>query len=234
VSATDHVIQKGRWAFDDEVAFVFDDMLARSIPAYAEMRRVVSEIGRRFLREPGRVVDLGTSRGEALASLLDYKPNALGIACEIAPPMAAHARTYLARFANVAVTECDLRRDYPTLDEVDVVLAVLTLQFVPIEHRWTILANARDSLRPGGALVLVEKVLGSTPATDRLLVDAYLDRKRENGYSDEEIDRKRLALEGVLVPVTAETNEQMLSRAGFDAVEPVWRSLNFAGWVAVR
>lgn len=234
MTATDHVIQERRWAFDEEVAFVFDDMLARSIPAYGEMRRVVCEIGRRFLREPGRVVDLGTSRGEALASLLDYRPGATGIAVEIAEPMARHARGYLARFANVEVAEIDLRTGYPSLDEVDVVLCVLTLQFVPIEHRYRVLDEALRSLRAGGALILVEKILGASAFSDRLLVDAYLDRKRENGYSDEEIDRKRLALEGVLVPVSAETNERMLAGAGFAQVERVWQSLNFAGWLAVR
>jgi tRNA (cmo5U34)-methyltransferase len=86
----------------------------------------------------------------------------------------------------------------------------------------------------GGAFVLVEKVLGSTAESDAVLVAAYYDTKREAGYTDEEIDRKRLSLEGVLVPVTARWNEDMLSRTGFRDVECIWRTLNFAAWVAVK
>ena len=56
----------------------------------------------------------------------------------------------------------------------------------------------------------------------------------ENGYSAEEIERKRLSLEGVLVPVTARMNEDLLRSAGFDQVDCFWRWANFAGWLAIR
>jgi hypothetical protein len=63
-------------------------------------------------------------------------------------------------------------------------------------------------------------------------------RERANGYGEEEgeeeIERKRLSLEGVLVPVAAEWNEDLLRRAGFDEVECFWRCLNFAGSVAIK
>ena len=34
----------GAWAFDQDVADCFDDMLARSIPQYVEMRRACYEL----------------------------------------------------------------------------------------------------------------------------------------------------------------------------------------------
>jgi tRNA (cmo5U34)-methyltransferase len=58
--------------------------------------------------------------------------------------------------------------------------------------------------------------------------------KRENGYSDSQIDCKRLSLEGVLVPVTARRNEELLHQEGFTSVDCFWRHLNFAGWVTVK
>ena len=39
-----------------------------------------------------------------------------------------------------------------------------------------------------------------------MMVAFHLEMKRRKGYSQEEIDRKRLSLEGVLVPVTAKWN----------------------------
>ena len=46
------------------------------------------------------------------------------------------------------------------------------------------------------------------------------------------VERKRLSLQGVLVPLTAKWNEDALARAGFRSVEPIWRCLNFAAWIA--
>jgi hypothetical protein len=74
------------------------------------------------------------------------------------------------------------------------------------------------------------------PATalDERFVEIYLNLKRANGYTREEIDRKRLSLEGVLVPVTARWNEDALRSAGFSSVDCFWRWMNFAAWVAVK
>ena len=69
---------------------------------------------------------------------------------------------------------------------------------------------------------------------NRLFVEEYLALKERNGYSREEIDRKRFSLEGVLVPVTAAWNEDMLRGCGFRSVDCFWRQLNFAGWIAVK
>ena len=69
---------------------------------------------------------------------------------------------------------------------------------------------------------------------NNLYVSEYLDMKARNGYSQEEIDRKRYSLEGILVPLTAQWNEQMLRAAGFKYTDCFWRWMNFAGWVAIR
>jgi tRNA (cmo5U34)-methyltransferase len=54
------------------------------------------------------------------------------------------------------------------------------------------------------------------------------------GYTDEQIERKRLSLEGVMVPVTPQRNEQIMWGSGFTHVECFWRWINFAGWVAIK
>ena len=86
----------------------------------------------------------------------------------------------------------------------------------------------------GGALIIVEKVLGETAKLDKTFVDLYYAMKARNGYSHDEIERKRLSLEGALVPVTSKFNEMLLHGAGFREVDCFWRWMNFAGWVAIR
>ena len=228
---------EGKWAFDGEVTSCFDDMLARSIPQYAVMRETVTRLALRHARPDTAIVDLGCSRGEALAPLVGALAGSnrfIGI--EVSEPMLAAARERFAdhiRFGAVEILSMDLRTAFPEC-RASVVLSVLTLQFTPIEYRLEIVGRVFDALEPGGAFILVEKVLGSGPSLNRLFVEEYLALKERNGYSRDEIDRKRFSLEGVLVPVTAAWNEDMLRGCGFRSVDCFWRHLNFAGWIAVK
>lgn len=81
---------------------------------------------------------------------------------------------------------------------------------------------------------MVEKILGANAQINQMMADAYAALKAEHGYSQEAIERKRLSLEGVLVPVTAQWNEELLAMAGFSCVDCFWRWMNFAGWLAVK
>ncbi len=116
----------------------------------------------------------------------------------------------------------------------DAVFSVLTLQFTPIEYRPHIVEKVYESLRPGGAFLLVEKVIGATASADRGFVELYRKHKHRAGYTLDEIQRKAAALEGVLVPVTDAWNRELLTGAGFRTVDCYWRFLNFAGYLAVR
>lgn len=69
---------------------------------------------------------------------------------------------------------------------------------------------------------------------DEAFVELFLEIKKQNGYSQAQIDRKRLSLEGLLVPVTARWNVELFREKGFAAVDCFWRHLDFAGWVAVK
>jgi tRNA (cmo5U34)-methyltransferase len=227
----------GRWEFDDEVTNVFDDMLERSIPQYDTMRGLVFELGKEFVPENGMVVDLGCSRGGSLAPFVaTFGDQAAYVGVEVSPPMLDACRKRFAReiaAGSVSLRDLDLRTGYPNV-EATLTLSVLTLQFVPMEHRPRVVRDAYEHTAPGGAFVLVEKVLGNSGRTDQLMTRLYHGLKRANGYGDEEIERKRLSLEGVLVPAAAGWNEDLLVRAGFEEVECFWRCLNFAGWIGIK
>jgi len=233
----DQVIPKDKWAFDGEVTAVFDDMLARSIPQYDIMRQACFDLGCRYVQPQTDIVDLGCSRGEAMAPLIDrYGAHNRFIGIEVSPPMLEAAR---ARFKGlidcgvVEIRDLDLRTAYPPA-KASLTLAILTIQFTPIEYRQRILRDAFKSTVSGGAFIMVEKVLGNCSEIDEAMIHNYYNLKSEHGYSQEQIERKRLSLEGVLVPVTAHWNEEMLRTAGFSQVDCFWRWMNFAGWVAIK
>lgn len=245
ISAEPPFEQNG-WKFDARVTEQFDEMLSRSIPQYPVMREACFDVGSRFVRPQTEIVDLGASRGEAIAPFIEsFGINNYYTLCEISEPMyealqkrfdgwlkATEINKHLCRMMQIC--RIDLRHDFPKFYQSSLTLAVLTLQFIPIEHRFSMVQKIFDKTVSGGALIIVEKILGKNAHLDDIFVDIYLKRKRNNGYSDEEIQRKRLALEGVLVPMTAKANEEMLFDAGFERVECFWRWMNFAGWVAIK
>lgn len=242
MTTRDETMPAGKWTFDEGVTDAFDDMLERSIPAYNVMRELTTKLAIRFATPHSTIVDLGCSRGSALRPLVDhFTPTAdegmrfLGV--DVSEPMLAAAQRTFAADRRVHIGHHDLRRGWPDQyapQPVSVVLAVLTLQFTPIEYRQRILRAIYENLAPGGALLLVEKVLGFNARLHDVFDDEYLAFKGRSGYTDEQIARKKASLEGVLVSQTAAGNEWMLQRAGFDAVDAYYRWLNFAGWVAVK
>lgn len=128
---------------------------------------------------------------------------AIGI--DVSQPMIDAAKDRFKREVErgvVKIDNFDLRAGFPPV-LASVTLCVLTLQFTPIEYRLRIMQDIYDHIMPGGALILVEKVIGGSAKLNASMVDIYYDLKSRNGYSQEQIERKRLSLEGVLVPMTA-------------------------------
>lgn len=233
----DNVMPTGKWEFNQEVTDCFDEMLQRSIPAYDEMRDLVRKIGTRFLKMNKAVVDIGCSDGLAVEPFV--RKHALEntfYLFDVSEPMleACGKRFgYQSHHENFFIQNYDITQGLPDMNAC-LILSILTLQFTPIEYRQKIIQSIYDRLEPGSALILVEKVLGSDYEIDKMLVDEYYHLKADNAYTQEQIAAKRKSLEGVLVPITAKWNEDMLKEAGFKSIDCFWRYLNFAGWVAIK
>jgi tRNA (cmo5U34)-methyltransferase len=227
----DKVIKHGKWEFDEDVTKVFDDMLQRSIPEYESMRDLIYRVGRNFVNKDSTLIDLGCSRGESFRRFAADGVKIIG--CEVSKPMIEACRMTYEDFSNVAVVDMDIKKDFPK-ERADLTLSVLTLQFIPIEYRHDILRRIYENLNEHGAFILVEKVLGNSADVERILVDTYYSIKSDHRYTQEQIESKRKALEGVLVPITSKWNEEMLYNAGFKTVDGFWRCCNFCGWLALK
>ncbi len=109
-----------------------------------------------------------------------------------------------------------------------------TLQFIPPADRLPLLSNIARGTRTGGVLVLSEKIRFEDPVVERELVALHEAFKRENGYSDLEISRKRTALEKVLIPEKLDTHQDRLREAGFSRSQVWLQCFNFASLLAFR
>jgi len=226
--------------FNERVARVFDDMVARSVPYYDEVQRLQADLAVDFLpRAASLVYDLGCSTGTTLQLIAAHPrcpEGARFVGVDNAPAMLAQAEAKLAPHlaaGRVELLHADLNAGIE-LQPCRLVLLNWTLQFVRPLYRESLMRRIFEALEPGGALFLSEKVLVSDSLLNRLYIEHYLRLKRSRGYSDVEVQRKREALENVLVPYRVEENREMLERAGFRSIDLFFRWLNFACWVALK
>ena len=227
----------GDFTFDESVAEVFPDMIARSIPGYSNIITAIGMLTERFVTPSSQVYDLGCSRGAAtLAMRRNIKvPEVKIIGVDNSLPMVERARSHIAAFHSEVPVEI-LCEDIRQIDIQNASMVVLnfTLQFLPPEDRLTLLQKIYQGLNSGGVLVLSEKFRFEDTQIDDLLIDLHHQFKRANGYSELEVSQKRTALENVMRTDSIATHKQRLQEAGFKHMELWFQCFNFGSMLAVK
>lgn len=230
---TDSIFEDFR--FTPQVAEVFDDMLARSVPNYGQVIGMVAQLLQKSMHPGDTVYDLGCSTGATLVELARRLPQDL-LFCGVdnSPAMIAKASLKAASYAKKQIRFAE--QDITKIEIVNAGAIILnyTLQFVRPMLRADFVKKLHNSLRPGGVLILSEKVISHDPRLNRTFIDFYHDFKRAQGYSEIEISKKREALENVLIPFSIEENKKLLIDAGFSTVETFFQWFNFVSFVAVK
>ena len=120
------------------------------------------------------------------------------------------------------------------INNASVVALNFTLQFIPQPQRFALLEKIYQGLKPGGVLLLSEKVKGENTLVDDLLIDLHHDFKRANGYSELEISQKRSAIENVMRPETLNAHFERLSEIGFTNTQVWYQCFNFCSMIAIK
>lgn len=227
----------GKFRFDEKVARVFDDMLSRSVPFYGEVQKMIAGLAADRYRPGEKIYDLGCSTGTTIVSLCEaIEDDGLRIiGVDSSKPVIEKARGKItdAGFAEKTELVCANIMDVE-LSKACVVIMNYTLQFIPPELRIKLLGRIHDALSEGSILLLSEKVLENDPATSDLFIEKYHAFKRDMGYSEMEIAKKREALDQVLIPFTFEKELELLSKVGFSKTSIFFKWFNFASFMAVK
>jgi tRNA (cmo5U34)-methyltransferase len=225
------------FTFNDQVAEVFDDMLSRSIPCYAQVIDCMAALLRRKARPGSTVYDLGCATGTTLLELARRLPDLdlRYVGLDNAPAMLAKARRKAEMYSKadlVRFREEDITR--VELPDGGVILCNYTLQFIRPPTRPQLARRLYAALPPGGLLLVSEKVISHDPILNRVYIDLYHRFKLRQGYSELEIAAKREALENILIPFSIDENRDLLAQAGFSSVETFFQWFNFASFIAVK
>ena len=225
------------FVFDDKVADVFDDMINRSVPGYQSIIKMIQTLSARYVTADSSVYDLGCSLGNATDAIIRGLKVPVCYVFAIDNSMSMIQKCKNKKFEsnkNVNLKfECADMLDYPVSNASMVVLN-FTLQFVAPEKRDLLLKKIFDGMRSGGILVLSEKVRFKDQRVDNLLTEIHHEFKRENGYTDLEISRKRSALEQVLIPETIDCHIKRLLNAGFKSADVWFQCFNFTSMLAIK
>lgn len=230
-------LKSNDFKFSRKVANVFDDMVNRSVPFYAEIQRMIAEIAADLAQENTDLYDLGCSTGTSFLLMdktIDQNVRFVGI--DDSPDMLQKCASKLDKAGMDKPYDLrvgDLNKGIG-VSNASVVILCLTLQFVRPLYRARLLKTIYDGLVPGGALIMVEKILAEDSRFNRDFIEYYYNYKRRQHYSELEISQKREALENVLVPYKLSENIIMLLEAGFGHHEVFFKWYNFVGLIALK
>jgi tRNA (cmo5U34)-methyltransferase len=223
--------------FGKDTAVVFDDMLNRSVPYYAEMQRMIGEIATDYVVKGTHLYDLGCATCNAFFELDPILPKDVKfIGVDFSQDMLDRAREKIA--------QAGMKRDYELIcadlnDDIEitnacVVIMNLTLQFIRPVRRQRVMTNIAKGMLPGGCLLVVEKVLSKDSKINRSFIKYYYDFKQRNGYSEMEIAQKREALENVLIPYRLEEDYELFLDSGFSFADVFFKWYNFCGIIGIK
>jgi tRNA (cmo5U34)-methyltransferase len=230
--------------FDSSVAEVFDSMAARSIPMYAEAHRLHAYMTRRFIqaqekhKKPLRVLDVGASTGgffEALHREMWIPP------AQTIPGLELYAIDTSAPMLEKIAEKLPIVKRYEmdvlelgTLDvRFDIINVSYVLQFLQPDKAVTAVHEMARSCNPGALLLISHKEKIVSGFSD-LFQERYIEFRKENGYSDKEIEAKTRALKNSMFPQNNAIIEQILESAGFSQVQETSRWLQFCSMAAIR
>ncbi|MCB4775782.1 MAG: carboxy-S-adenosyl-L-methionine synthase CmoA [Sulfurovum sp.] len=223
-----------KFEFDEAVASVFDDMLSRSVPFYDEVRKLIISLILAKEKEGMKVLDLGSSTAKFL----------LDLHSKMKVPMKLKGLDNSQAMLDRAEQKCqafgaDIELEFADMlayhyDNEDIIVANYTLQFIRPIQRLELVKKLYDGLSKDGIFIFSEKVVFENKVLDKQIIDIYYAYKKEQGYSEYEIARKREALENVLIPFTLKENIQMCKEAGFSKIETIFQWANFVTFVVKK
>ncbi|WP_157989872.1 carboxy-S-adenosyl-L-methionine synthase CmoA [Candidatus Erwinia haradaeae] len=232
------ILEPKDWVFDKRVVDVFPDMIQRSIPGYNNLISMIGVLAKKCVKSNSQVYDLGCSVG---TTTLEIYKNITVKGCKIIAIDNSSAMVECLRHGVkscissdilVEVFEEDIRRI--SIKNASLVILNFTLQFVDPKERQQLINTIWQGLNAEGVLVLSEKFRYLDSNIEALLVNMHDSFKRQNGYSDIEIEQKRRMLAKVMLIDTPEMHIERLQTAGFKHYTLWFQYFNFGSVVAVK
>lgn len=213
------------WTFKSQkIAEGFDAHVREQLPWYDLATGAVAHIARHYIPHGGLVYDLGASTGNmgaAIASTLEARHARL-VALEQSVQMIELYRGP-GEIIHADVLEYDLQ-------PFDVAIAFLLLMFIPAGQRRGLLKALCEKIKPGGALIVFDKVEGHCGYLSTVMHRLTIAGKMAQGADPREVIEKELSLVGIQRPISPSLMQESCNPLPAE----VFRFGEFVGWVVSR
>jgi len=227
--------KRAAWSFAGEVPKNFSEHAIQSIPGYEDGHRLVCSLSEFFCIPNSTCYEIGSSNGQLIRKLAmanDCKDNIKWIGIDNVPAMIDAARESCADLDNVEFCCEDICAF--EFNKCDFLVSYYLIQFVPPRERQLLIDRIYNALKWGGAFVWFEKVRGPDARFQDILTQMYNEFKLEKGFTPDQIMAKTASLKSVLEPFSSQGNLDLLTRAGFKDVVPVYRNICFEGVLCIK
>jgi len=217
----------------DRDARTYDRARRQLIPCFDDFYRTAVELIPFPSDAPLRVLDLGAGTGLLSAFVARAFPHARITLVDVAAEMLTVARERLAaESARFEFRVLDFSTA-PLPGEVDVIVSALAIHHLSDVAKQDLFRRCYAALRPGGAFINAEQVLGPTPAAEGRNRDAWLRQVRARGVSETDLaqalDRQKADR---CAPLEAQV--RWLADAGFRDADCAFKHYYFAVYAGFK
>ena len=225
--------QNHKFTFNNEVANVFEDMVNRSVPGYDFLVENIGVLSKKFYQPNTDIYDLGSSLCSCSLSILDKVENLNGdiYAVDTSQAMIDICKENIKR-KEIKYINADLFDI--NVENSSIIILNLTLQFIDIKKRTDLLKKLYSQLIKSGMIIITEKITLDRNSDDIFFKNFHDFFKENNGYTKEEIDRKKIALEKTMIIESEEVHEKRFINVGCKNFYKWFQCYNFESWVLIK
>lgn len=228
--------QRGGEYFGEEQAAAYDKRFEKIAPMRDNLH-LVMRFALAGIPDNARVLCVGAGTGLELFYLAEAFPGWRFTAVEPAAPMLAQCRRRAERLG--VASRCDFHEGYlDTLPETapfDAATALLVSHFILEEEpRRGFFRGIAARLREGAPLVNADLSADRDAPDFRAQYDLWLRAMRHADLSEEKLEEYKRAFEKGVSLLPPSSLAALISSAGFEAPQEIWRSLLMRAWVSRR
>ena len=229
--------ENASWTFGRDTPKNFSTHVKKSVPHYDIGHDLVVDVSDYFVKEDSICYEIGVSTGVLIKKLKDrHKSTTTWFGIDKEKKMIEQAKEEIFP-KNEKVKNLKLIADDAITyqyQKSDFMVSYYTIQFIPNRLRQILIDKIYSTLNWGGAFVMFEKVRGPDARFQDVMTGIYNEFKLKQGYTPEEIISKSRSLKGVMEPFSTKGNLDMLKRAGFVDILPIFKWVCFEGYVCIK
>jgi len=210
-------------AFNATVDY-YDTWVRKAVPGYDDMFAIAKELLPFAADAAIDVLDLGAGTGLFSRHVMERCPHARFLLYDVADKMLDVARERFSACPDQFRYVVDDYRNLRHVGSFDLVISGLSIHHLADGEKKELCGSIYAALRAGGIFINIDQIKGPTPKLQELYWKTWLDKVREAGASEDEIQKgieRRLAFDR---EATLADQLRWLEKAGFADVDCIYKN----------